>query len=140
MAVGKAALHCGYDSSNGGVFEDGLPGTGPRSTAKIWWVQAESMLALWKLYKHSKNDVQYLEKLAATVRFVAEHVNDKHFGEWYWQVQKDGRFDARLYADPLRGTKGNKWKASYHNSRAVLFLEQWMKEDCALYRQNGDAT
>jgi len=41
------------------------------------------------------------------------------------QVDVDGTW--RALNDIDRDTKGNRWKASYHNSRSVLLLEQWMK-------------
>jgi len=40
------------------------------------------------------------------------------------QVEADGTF--KPTGDINKDTKGNRWKASYHNSRAALFLKKWM--------------
>jgi hypothetical protein len=40
------------------------------------------------------------------------------------QVNADGNWGLTGNAD--KDTKGNRWKASYHSSRAPLFLERWM--------------
>jgi hypothetical protein len=42
------------------------------------------------------------------------------------QVEADGSWAPS--GDLNKDTKGNTWKASYHNSRSVLFLEKWIKE------------
>lgn len=41
------------------------------------------------------------------------------------QVDADGSF--RLTGDQQKDTKGNTYKASYHSSRAPLFLQRWVK-------------
>jgi mannose/cellobiose epimerase-like protein (N-acyl-D-glucosamine 2-epimerase family) len=85
MDIGAAAVQQGYDEVHGGVFEAGLPGQAPSSTLKVWWVQMESVMALYKLYEYSR-DSSYLQKLAQSTRFVREHVLDSTYGEMYWQV------------------------------------------------------
>lgn len=55
MLIGAAAVRDGFDVQHGGIYETGLPVKGPVSTVKVWWVQAESMLALWKLHEHSQS-------------------------------------------------------------------------------------
>jgi hypothetical protein len=115
MSIGAAAIRDGYDAQHGGVYESGsaLEGpTGPGSSlVKVWWIQAESMLALWKLHEYfnidaapaASNDddgsgeadadsVDYLHVLARTVRFVRDHQTDgSGSGEQFWQVsQLDG--------------------------------------------------
>lgn len=124
MSIGAAAVRHGFDNIHGGLFEYGQPETGPQSLVKVWWIQAESTLALWKLYEYY-NDMQYLRQLAATTHFTAKYVNDGQFGEQFWQVEPDGTY--RSESDPAGGNKGNRWKASYHSSRATLFLQRWMK-------------
>jgi mannose/cellobiose epimerase-like protein (N-acyl-D-glucosamine 2-epimerase family) len=85
MDIGAAAVQQGYDEVHGGVFEAGLPGQAPSSTLKVWWVQMESVMALYKLFEYSR-DSSYLQKLAQSTRFVREHVLDSAYGEMYWQV------------------------------------------------------
>jgi hypothetical protein len=52
MSIGAAAARAGFDRVHGGIYEYGSPATGPESTVKVWWIQAESMLALWKLHQY----------------------------------------------------------------------------------------
>jgi mannose/cellobiose epimerase-like protein (N-acyl-D-glucosamine 2-epimerase family) len=85
MDIGAAAVQQGYDAVHGGVYESGLPGQVPNSTLKVWWVQMESMMALYKLYQHS-GDEAYLQKLAQSTCFVRQHVLDGTYGEMFWQV------------------------------------------------------
>lgn len=93
IAVGEAAVRGGYDQQHGGIFEYGSATGGPDSKVKVWWIQAEAMLALWKLYEwheeaKSGSSQLYLQMLADTVRFVQEHVTDTEGpGEQFWQVR-----------------------------------------------------
>lgn len=107
-AVGAAAAAVGYDAQHGGVFESGSP-EGPISKAKVWWVQAESVLAFWKLHQHalstsssssnvdtagntgsnshSYSKSSYLQMLVRTASFVRRHLTDSA-GEQFWQVRE----------------------------------------------------
>eukprot|EP00775_Hariotina_reticulata_P013461 gene13461-13587_t len=62
MGIAQAALRDGYDQIHGGVFELGSPSKGPTSRVKVWWVQDETLLALYKMYKYFGEDPQYLTK------------------------------------------------------------------------------
>jgi len=151
MSIGAAAVRDGFDTQHGGIFESGQPSLGPQSKVKVWWVQAESMLALWKLHQYyglgegataaapaaavkgsgadaaAGGRLRYLRVLAKTAAFVREHSTDAAGGgEMFWQVEADGSWAPS--GDLNKDTKGNTWKASYHNSRSVLFLEKWIKE------------
>lgn len=97
MSIGAAAVRDGYDNKHGGIYESGSPTAGPESKAKVWWIQAESMLSLWKLHQYYQGQTDntrvpaagpsYLQALARTARFVKEHLTDTAGGgEQYWQV------------------------------------------------------
>lgn len=144
MRVGERAVKYGYDATYGGVFNSGYLRTtkvpseaGSKAAAaaaavvrtpaadltKVWWVQAESILALWRLYQYT-SDVSYRDKLLTTLCFIDQHLIDHEFGEWYWQVDRSGA----LMPDTAPGLiKGSPWKASYHNGRALMYLATWMK-------------
>lgn len=124
LSIGEAAIRAGYDTRHGGVFEKGSP-TAVNSTVKVWWIQTESMLAMWKLYRHTSNTT-YLQKLVQTAGFVRQHVLDNDYGEFYWQVEANGTYVPSRDLD--KGTKGNRWKASYHSARLPLFLERWIQQ------------
>lgn len=81
----------GYDQQHGGVYEWGTA-TAPVSKVKVWWVQAEAMLAFWKLHSFYKGlgkvelGQEYLQKLVETTGFVKKHLMDGEGGEQYWRV------------------------------------------------------
>lgn len=123
VSIGQSALRDGYDSAHGGVYESGNPEDGVTSTVKVWWVQAESMLAMWKIYQHTQ-DLADLQMLAETAQFVRRYILDDTHGGLYWQVAADGTFEPTDNLD--KGTKGNRWKASYHSGRSVVYLHDWI--------------
>jgi hypothetical protein len=116
---------------------------------KVWWVQAESMLALWKLHQYyglgegaagpaaagqgSRADaaaggrLRYLRVLAKTAAFVREHSTDTAGGgEMFWQVRmvnwgvwREGGGEGRLASSA-------DWEreSSNSSSRALLSLRR----------------
>ncbi|KAI8465540.1 MAG: Six-hairpin glycosidase-like protein [Monoraphidium minutum] len=133
-AVAARAAREGYDAASGGVYEAGVPGSAPgqgkgASTDKVWWVQAEALLALWQLHARAARGgaggagaaCAYLDQLEGTLKFIAAHLVDPADGGVLWSVGADG-------AQPgsYMGTrKGSPWKASYHAGRALMLLEEW---------------
>jgi mannobiose 2-epimerase len=118
MIIGPART--GYDPVKGGYFEEGPPGGGPPTKlAKIWWVQAEALLALWTAFRLT-HDPGMLDRFDGTLRFIETTQRDPAHGEWFWSVLPDGTPGEK--ADE----KGNAWKASYHTLRALTFSEQWI--------------
>lgn len=84
----------GYDAVHGGVFEWGTP-TALVGTSKVWWIQAEAMLAFWKLHRFYKAlgsplAQEYLKKLVETTGFVRAHLVDPAAGEQSWLVRPLG--------------------------------------------------
>jgi hypothetical protein len=98
MATGAAAIDAAHDPIHGGFYEL-KTAAGSVSRAKVWWIQANAMLALWKLHQYyggvsnsfaegAVNDRQnYLAVLAGTTRFVRQYQTDNEVaGEQFWQV------------------------------------------------------
>ncbi|KIZ07448.1 hypothetical protein MNEG_0497 [Monoraphidium neglectum] len=112
-ALTAASLKDGYDREHGGVFESGAPGhapgTGEGASTK-------------KAYLKTR-DTSLLNQLSGTFEFVRAHIYDPVDGEWVWQTDAGGGVIGPYYYQ-----KGNVWKASYHNLRAMLFMQQWIKE------------
>jgi mannobiose 2-epimerase len=119
MILGPAAA--GYDQANGGYFEEGVPGAAPTKREKIWWVQAEALLALWRMFELTR-DGALLDRFEATLAFIESHQRDKEFGEWFWGILPDGNLG------PSGDVKGNAWKASYHTIRSLVFAEGWIAD------------
>ncbi|NNE08285.1 MAG: hypothetical protein HKN20_06950 [Gemmatimonadetes bacterium] len=99
------ALRYGFDRKRGGFFKSGPAGASATAKDKIWWVQAEGLLALLP------PDGPDEEAFAATLDWIDKKQADATGGEWHERVR------------PILGPKGRKagpWKAGYHTGRALL--------------------
>jgi cellobiose epimerase len=119
-AMGENAASTGFDAERGGYFEYGVPGGPVTGRAKIWWVQCEALLGLWKLFELTGNTVQ-LDRLEATLSFLELQQWDGEYGELYWGIQPDGSITEHGTA------KGSLWKTSYHDLRAFVYCERWIE-------------
>jgi cellobiose epimerase len=119
MTLGSSSAEWGYDSKHGGFFEEGIPAGAPIKREKIWWIQAEALPGLYELYRLSK-DTKYLDRLEKTLDFIEAHQVDREFGGWYWGALEDGKLG------PRGDNKGEEWKASYHELRALVLTSEWI--------------
>ena len=117
--LGASSAEWGYDAKHGGFFEEGIPAGVPVKREKIWWIQAEAIPGLYELYRLSR-DEKYLERMEKTLAFIEEHQTDREFGGWYWGVLEDGTIG------PHGDNKGEEWKASYHDLRALVLTSEWI--------------
>lgn len=113
------AAHYGFDAERGGYFEEGLPHGPVTGFEKIWWVQFEALPGLWWTYRLTAEPL-YLERLIRTIEWLESGQRDPDHGEWFWGVLPDGTLG--IHGD----TKGEVWKAAYHNLRALTITEDWM--------------
>lgn len=108
-----------YDGSNVGAAS-------PTQPNKVWWTQAEALLGFEFLDKQTGN-AGYKTKLQQTLGFITQHLQDKQYGEWYWQTASAGGAPLSFNAGDVQWpatTKGLAWKASYHTGRSALRLVQ----------------
>jgi cellobiose epimerase len=119
MAINSA--NWGHDAAHGGFFEGGPVGQAPSGREKIWWIQAEAIPALFRLFEQTGEEV-WLQRLEGTVEFIEQKQVNRETGEWFWGVLADGS------VGPRGDSMGEQWKASYHVLRALVFTERWMTE------------
>jgi mannobiose 2-epimerase len=119
LTLGSNSAEWGYDSKHGGFFEEGIPAGTPVKREKIWWIQAEALPGLYELHRLSK-DAKHLDRLEKTLDFIEAHQVDREFGGWYWGALEDGRLG------PRGDNKGEEWKASYHELRALVLTSEWI--------------
>jgi mannobiose 2-epimerase len=103
-------MEFGFDFDKGGFFERGVLGRRAAGRNKIWWVQAEAMLAALTMYRLTL-ERPYLAVFRKTLDWIGTAQVDWIGGEWHRQI------------DPLGhagGAKADRWKGPYHNGRAVL--------------------
>ncbi len=105
-----SALNYGFDRDNGGFYSSGVRGMPADELTKVWWVQAEGLVALLALY-NATGSTDYWDAFMATYRWIVARQVDWTHGDWHAQVAADGR---------VTGSKANAWKSPYHNGRAIL--------------------
>jgi len=131
--MGANAARAGFDSVNGGFFEEGLVGAEPHKREKIWWVQAEALPGLFRLYRLT-GDSGYLDQLERTLSFIERFQSDAEYGGWYWGVTPEGALG------PRGDKKGEEWKASYHDTRALVFTSDWIAEHLSAGRRSDTSS
>ena len=122
LLIGKRsldhALKNGWDEKTGGFYDEGFYFNGDSSItilkeSKNWWAQAEGMNTLLLMADYFPNDPHhYFEKFKIQWSYIQTWLIDHEFGDWY---------DEGLDKSPERKTalKGQIWKATYHNYRAL---------------------
>jgi mannose/cellobiose epimerase-like protein (N-acyl-D-glucosamine 2-epimerase family) len=100
----------GYDRQQGGFFSRGPFNTPADEREKIWWVQAEGLVGALTMFTLTR-EATYARVFEETLRWIDEKQTDWRVGEWHAEVLPDGS---------TRGVKGDRWKAGYHNGRALL--------------------
>lgn len=101
VSVGAAAARDGYDSQHGGVFEGGTA-EGPVSKVKVWWVNAEAMLAFYKLHEHQQ---QQQALVAATAAVQQGSTAAGAVGGVGGDDEADSNMYLRMLADTVRFVK-----------------------------------
>jgi mannose/cellobiose epimerase-like protein (N-acyl-D-glucosamine 2-epimerase family) len=104
------SLAHGYDREHGGFYDSGPLGQDADRLTKTWWVEAEALVSALTMFRLT-GDRAYANVFAETWRFVDERQTDWQGGEWFERVTPDGRG---------AGDKAHRWKAGYHNGRALL--------------------
>jgi mannobiose 2-epimerase len=100
----------GFDHEKGGIYDSGPINKPADRLAKIWWVQAESLVTMAYMYSLTGENV-FLEHLRKTLYWIENYQVDWKYGDWFDTVLPDGT------------TVGNKayiWKSAYHNGRAMI--------------------
>jgi mannobiose 2-epimerase len=110
LRLAHVTLSEGFDS-DGGLCYEGRAGkvTNPN---RQWWPQAESVVGFLNAYELSGEKV-FLEAAKKAWTYIEKHFVDTEYGEWFWRIFPDGRFDP---TEP----KVSQWKGPYHNVRACL--------------------
>jgi mannobiose 2-epimerase len=104
------ALKYGYDRINGGFYDSGTFNSPADRREKIWWVQAEGLVASLQMYRLTGEPL-YWDCFTLVLDWIVQHQVDWKHGEWYEMVDDEGR---------ASGVKAGPWKGPYHNGRAML--------------------
>jgi len=108
--VFDATVARGYDCRKGGFYQAGPVRGRTLPSAKVWWVQAEALLAALWMFVLTDHE-PYARCYFDTLDWIVERQVDWRHGEWFAEIAPNGR--------PL-GVKAGPWKTPYHNGRAML--------------------
>lgn len=104
------ARRFGFDEEGGGFYDSGPFGGPADRRAKVWWVQAEGLVASLRLYQLS-GEAAYWQVFLQTLGWIEGHQVDWQHGDWHATIREDGQ---------VEGDKAGPWKGPYHNGRALL--------------------
>jgi mannose/cellobiose epimerase-like protein (N-acyl-D-glucosamine 2-epimerase family) len=104
------SMRHGYDREQGGFYDSGPLGQAADRRVKVWWVQAEALVSALTMYSLTR-DPEYARVFLQTWAFTDRVLTDWKAGEWHPTIAADGT---------PTGEKAHRWKAGYHNGRALL--------------------
>jgi mannose/cellobiose epimerase-like protein (N-acyl-D-glucosamine 2-epimerase family) len=113
------ALAYGFDRWRGGLARFGPPRghvanavyLGPRRLHKVWWVQAEFLVATIEAYRLTGAAV-YLGAFEKQFDWIWTRQADRDAGSWFEATTRDGR--------PLGFGKGDAGRCPFHETRALI--------------------
>jgi cellobiose epimerase len=113
------ALEWGWDSQYGGLYERGTAiNARTVERTKVWWPQAEALNGLLLMHWRYRDQTdRYWIAFSKEWNFIESHLIDPIHGGWYWSTTREGRLIGE-------GHKANEWKATYHTSRALIFVSK----------------
>ncbi|MFN3190060.1 MAG: AGE family epimerase/isomerase [Aureliella sp.] len=112
------SIEYGFDHQHGGFCYTGPLASNSDDRQKVWWTQAEAMVAMLTMYEMTDDD-HYLDLFHNTFEFTDAHLVAKE-GSW-WNTRN---------ADGTQGenkSRTSMWQAGYHNGRALLRCEEILK-------------
>jgi mannobiose 2-epimerase len=112
------SLRRGYDRTHGGFYHTGPLGKDADDRSKVWWVQAEALVALLEMVRVTGRR-DYYGAFAQTLDFVADH---QVAGEGGWWARR------RATGSPAGTSRTSSWQGAYHSGRAMLLCAGMLDE------------
>ncbi|RDC61463.1 AGE family epimerase/isomerase [Adhaeribacter pallidiroseus] len=132
MAVAKKltdhTIRNGFDNKMGGFYDAGYYFKDKTNITiikdtKNWWAQAEGLNTLLLMADHfPKDSLNYFSLFQKEWKYINTYIIDHEHGEWYM-----GGIDKE--PDMKTAQKGQIWKASYHQFRALSNIVQRLRPD-----------
>ena len=114
VKISLNALEFGWDKEFGGIFyfmdRLGRPTQQLEHDQKLWWVHIETLIALLKGYRLTKNPKCW-EWFERVHEYAWTHFKDSKFPEWFGYLNRRG--------EVLLSLKGGKWKGCFHVPRGM---------------------
>ncbi|MBI1389314.1 MAG: N-acylglucosamine 2-epimerase [bacterium] len=106
----KNSMQYGFDWDQGGFYDTGKFNEPASSRTKVWWVQAEGIVASLRMFERT-GDERYWKCFQLMLDWIDKHQVDWKYGDWSSSISEDGK---------RQGGKANLWKSPYHNGRAMM--------------------
>ncbi|HDS84325.1 MAG TPA: AGE family epimerase/isomerase [Phycisphaerales bacterium] len=107
-------LKFAWDDEHGGIFYfmdvKGNPPQQLEWDQKLWWVHLETLVALAKAYRATKQQA-CLDWYQRVHEYTWSHFADPQYGEWFGYLNRQGQV--------LLSLKGGKWKGCFHVPRGL---------------------
>ena len=111
------ALAYGWDEARGGLYQSGPFMGKPADLLKEWWAQMESLNTLLLLHeRYGRTTDVYWKAFQLQWHWIQHYQLDHEFRGEYELIKPDGT--------PVSTTKGKIWKAAYHESRALMNVNE----------------
>jgi len=111
------ALAYGWDEAHGGLYHSGPFIGKPNDLLKEWWVQMESLNTLLLLHeRYGRTTDVYWKAFQLQWHWIQHYQVDHQFHGEYELIKADGT--------PVSSGKGKMWKAAYHESRALMNVNE----------------
>jgi mannose/cellobiose epimerase-like protein (N-acyl-D-glucosamine 2-epimerase family) len=104
------SLQHGFDAKEGGFYDSGPFGAPAARKDKVWWVQAEGLVAALTMTALF-DDKAYPDCYRKTLDWITKRQADGDGGDWHETIRENGT---------LGGSKAHAWKGPYHNGRAII--------------------
>jgi endoglucanase len=113
------ALSDGWDEIHGGFYAEGPDK--PEHRLKQWWVEMEGLNSLLLMHeKYGRQTDKYFKAFQRQWEFIREYQLDAEFHGVYETVMPDTK--------PASGGKGHRWKAAYHDGRALMNVSERLRK------------
>lgn len=103
-------IEYGFDNKKGGLYDSGPFNMPADRLSKVWWVQAEALVAMAYMYQMMR-DTRYLELFEKVLNWIEKYQVDWKNGDWFNVILPDGK--------PMLN-KADIWKSAYHDGRAMI--------------------
>jgi len=77
-----------------------------------WWQQVEAVVGFVNAFEISRDEF-FMNRAMACWRTIEDRFIDRTNGEWFYEIDANGKPDLRRY-------KVSEWKCPYHNGRACM--------------------
>lgn len=108
----------GLDRKLGGFFATGRPGMPAMDRTKVWWVQAETLLAALLMFRLT-GEAEYWHSFCRTLDWIVGWQTDWTYGDWHGEITPAGL---------ARSPKAGPWKEPYHHGRALIRCRRWLRD------------